>query len=114
MFKLFADRPLHEGFVLASQSRCGYYRLESRVRENRMHSSEGAEDVRPFRPLSTAVGLRLAGERGLEIFFRLAAFELHGFPPIRGAWDVVSCGIHRLFNSKTIAAVPTRLNRIFQ
>ena len=44
---------LHEGFVLASQSRCGHYRLESRVRENRLHSSAGAEDASPSRPLSS-------------------------------------------------------------
>jgi hypothetical protein len=29
--------------ALASQSRCGNHRLESRVRENRMHGSEGGE-----------------------------------------------------------------------
>ena len=30
------------------------HRLESRVRENRMHGSEGGEDFGPSRPLSSA------------------------------------------------------------
>jgi hypothetical protein len=38
--------------ALASQSRCGNHRLESRVRENRMHGSEGGEGASPSRPLS--------------------------------------------------------------
>ncbi len=36
-----------EAQALASQSRCGNYQLESCVRENRMHSSEGGEDASP-------------------------------------------------------------------
>jgi hypothetical protein len=35
-----------------SQSRCGNSRLESRVRENRPHGSEGGEGERPSLPLS--------------------------------------------------------------
>ena len=38
--------------VLASQSRCGNHRLESRVRENRTHGSEGGDGESRFRPLS--------------------------------------------------------------
>jgi hypothetical protein len=34
------------------QPRCGYSRLESRVRENRTHGSEGGEGWRPSLPLS--------------------------------------------------------------
>jgi RNA-directed DNA polymerase len=37
---------------LASQSRCGNHRLESRVRENRTHGSEGGDAESRFRPLS--------------------------------------------------------------
>src|SRR3990170_5062430 len=37
---------------LASQSRCGNHRLESRVRENRTHGSEVGNGSRRFRPLS--------------------------------------------------------------
>jgi hypothetical protein len=39
--------------VLASQSRCGNHRLESRVRENRTHGSEGGDGESRSRPLST-------------------------------------------------------------
>ncbi len=46
----FAERGLYtmrEAYELARQSRWGNHRLESRVRENRMHGSEGGEG-RPF------------------------------------------------------------------
>jgi len=47
-----------EARALASQSRCWNHQLESRVRENRMHGSEGGEGVGPFRPLSWTRNLR--------------------------------------------------------
>ena len=43
------------GPVLASQSRCGNHRLESRVRENRTHGSEGGDGESRSRPLSGEV-----------------------------------------------------------
>ena len=46
--------------VLCCQSRCGNSRLESRVRENRTHGSEGGESASPFRPLSPEDGGELS------------------------------------------------------
>ena len=43
--------------VLASQSRCGNHRLESCVRENRTHGSEGGDGESRFRPLSDFDGI---------------------------------------------------------
>ena len=42
------------------------HRLESRVRENRMHGSEGGEGANPSRPLS-GVGHQASGAREGEI-----------------------------------------------
>jgi hypothetical protein len=44
--------PLIVAGVLASQSRSGNHRLESRVRENRTHGSEGGDGESRSRPLS--------------------------------------------------------------
>ena len=43
---------MHEARLSLCQSRLGNNRLESRVRENRMHGSEGGEVERLFLPLS--------------------------------------------------------------
>ena len=51
----FAEQGLFtmkEAHVLACQSRWGNNQLESRVRENRTHGSEGGEDIYPSLPLS--------------------------------------------------------------
>ena len=54
----FAERGLftiREALILACQSRWGNHRLESRVRENRMHGSEGGEGLlfpTPILPVS--------------------------------------------------------------
>ena len=42
----------HCSHMSASQSRCGNHRLESRVRENCKHGSEGGDGESRFRPLS--------------------------------------------------------------
>jgi RNA-directed DNA polymerase len=42
---------LREAHAQASHSRCGNYQLESRVRENRTHGSEGGEGESPSLPL---------------------------------------------------------------
>jgi hypothetical protein len=44
-----------KGFCMEIQSRCRNSRLESRVRENRTHGSEGGEGERPFLPLSNSI-----------------------------------------------------------
>src|SRR6266545_5502050 len=51
---------------LASQSRWGNHRLESRVRENRTHGSEGGDGESRFRPLSNIPKDMLADVRQIR------------------------------------------------
>jgi hypothetical protein len=58
---------LHAAYAQARHSRCGNQRLESRVRENRMHGSEGGEGHTLPDPIDVVrTGVVLTMEGNLE------------------------------------------------